>query len=298
MDSARKPLILVAGGDQDPNLHQLVDTLTRRSSPFLFLQIGKHHPWIQWELDSDQLVVDGREICPSAVFVRYDVFSQLADPRPATSHRALAWNTAVMAWVAAHDEVRYLNRASLHTGTNKPHVLCLAKEFGLPIPSTIITNHLGILKDFEPKRSKVVKPINGGGYCQKLDEILEKTPTQLSDVAAAPAIIQRELVQPEYRLYRVADKFFGFAIITDELDYRVTQQCRVEPWSDASDHLLEGLRRLMDRLGLEFGAADFKTCPETGQLLFLEVNSGPMFAAFDRAAKGAITHAIADFLER
>jgi hypothetical protein len=52
----------------------------------------------------------------------------------------------------------------------------------------------------------------------------------------------------------------------------------------------------MNILRLDFGAADFKTCPKTGRFLFLEVNSSPMFAAFDAASDGAVSRAIAESL--
>jgi len=39
-------------------------------------------------------------------------------------------------------------------------------------------------------------------------------------------------------------------------------------------------------------AADFKQCPETKRMLFLEVNSGPMFAAFDAVSERAVSRAI------
>jgi D-alanine-D-alanine ligase-like ATP-grasp enzyme len=86
-------------------------------------------------------------------------------------------------------------------------------------------------------------------------------------------------------------------VASDDLDYRENQSARVEPLDEVPGDVGEGLTRLMDRLGLDFGAADFKTCPDTGRLLFLEINTGPMFAAFDQASKGAVTAALADFLE-
>jgi hypothetical protein len=52
----------------------------------------------------------------------------------------------------------------------------------------------------------------------------------------------------------------------------------------------------MEHLGLDFGAADFKRCPETGDYRFLEVNSAPMFSAFDRVVSGALSGAIVDWL--
>ena len=52
----------------------------------------------------------------------------------------------------------------------------------------------------------------------------------------------------------------------------------------------------MDALNLDFGAADFKTSPDTGRYLFLEVNSSPMFAAFDAVSDGAVSKAILDWM--
>ncbi len=60
--------------------------------------------------------------------------------------------------------------------------------------------------------------------------------------------------------------------------------------------LIEGLDRLMETLGMTYGAADFKTDPETGGLNFLEINSSPMFVAFDNASGHAVSDAILDFL--
>jgi glutathione synthase/RimK-type ligase-like ATP-grasp enzyme len=52
----------------------------------------------------------------------------------------------------------------------------------------------------------------------------------------------------------------------------------------------------MQHLGMDFGAADFKACPETGRLLFLEINSSPMFVRFDQAADYMLTDAIINYL--
>ena len=104
---------------------------------------------------------------------------------------------------------------------------------------------------------------------------------------AAPAIVQQRLVPPELRLYVVGDRYFAFNVISPELDYRSTQNCRVEP-TEVPSALIAGFGALLARLGLDFAAADFKTCPDTGELLFLEVNNGPMFAAFDLATSGEL----------
>ena len=54
--------------------------------------------------------------------------------------------------------------------------------------------------------------------------------------------------------------------------------------------------QLLDILGLDYGAADYISDPETGELSFLEVNSGPMFTAFDIASKNKLCEEMIDFL--
>lgn len=53
-----------------------------------------------------------------------------------------------------------------------------------------------------------------------------------------------------------------------------------------------GLRALMATLNMEYGAADFKSDEETGELVFLELNSSPMFARFDLETGGRLSDAI------
>lgn len=289
-------MILVAGGGLDPNLQALAATLAERGETVFFLKTGADlHPSVTWDLDSDRLVVDGEEIRPRAAFLRHDVFTHLADRRPESSFRALAWYTTVMGWVASHADVRVPNRAALHQSTNKPHALWLARESGLAIPETRVTNHIGGLGADRPR---IVKPVNGGGYCERLSDVLARTETRGDGIAAAPAIVQPELVQPEVRVYGIGGAFLPFSMSSEDLDYRVRQSARVALLPEVPEGLAPGLGRLMERMGLDFAAADFKTCPETGRLLFLEINTGPMFAAFDRVSDRAVTRALAGLLSR
>ena len=54
----------------------------------------------------------------------------------------------------------------------------------------------------------------------------------------------------------------------------------------------------MSALHMDFGAADFKTDPESGALTFLELNTSPMFARFDDIAGGRLSDAIVERLMR
>ena len=238
------------------------------------------HPVLTWDLAADALTIDGEAVAPRAVFLRHDVFST------PSATRAFAWYTTVLSWAMAHRDVRLLNRH--HAGhLLKPQQLLLARECGLEIPATVITNDANAL---EAMQDRVVKPVGGGEYTQPLPAALARAPRR-DNALAAPAIVQETLVPPELRIYRAGDRFVSFHVVASTLDYRTDTQARVEPAKN--DHrLVRGLRRLTDALGLDFAAADFKQCPRTKRMLFLEVNSGPMFAAFDAASERAVSRAI------
>ena len=286
--------LLIVGGDADPNITALLAAASRIGVSCQKLLVGKSsHPSLTWDLGTGQLLLEGEPLLCTAAFIRHDVFTALQDGQASSHYRALAWHTALTGWLATHPEVFIFNRRNLNHVTNKPLVLKLAHDYGLAVPETLITNDSNQLAQFQ---EKVVKPINGGGYCEPLAEVLERTPLK-DGRAAAPAIIQQRLVPPEIRIYAVGNQYFAFNVISSELDYRATQNCRVEFVEDVLSMGLTGsLGKLLANLGLNFAAADFKTCPATGRLLFLEVNTGPMFAAFDRASDGKLCNAMLEYL--
>lgn len=288
-------MILVAGGDADPNLARLLRCLAGRGMDHLALLVGASAaPRLAWDLARDRLWIGGVEARPTALFLRHDVFTHLADRRPEVHRRATRWYQTLMSWALAHEGVAFLNRDHGARHASKPYALHLARQAGLAIPETLVTNDP---RDLSPgdEGAWVVKPVNGGEYTRPLldartDEVWRRR------CAEAPSLVQRRLLGPELRIYRVGGRWFGFELRSDALDYRGDPAVAVAA-VPAPGALTAPLGRLMDRLGLDFGAADFKTCPETGHPLFLEVNSAPMFAAFDRVAAGALSDAILDWLD-
>lgn len=292
-------LVLIAGGEADPHLLSLAKRALEREVPVLeFLTGADRTPSITWDMQGDTLLLDGQEVRPGAGFLRYDVFHTLADKRPAVEFRAQAWHTALHGWMLAHDDVRMLNRG-FGGLTNKPHVLTIAAACGLAIPRTIITNDLQMLDGMPGAEAMIAKPVPGGGFTQGVGELLQTTPRR-EGRSAAPAFVQQRLVAPEVRIYGVGGRFIPYRVVSDLLDYRADEDTRVEPMSveEVDTAVLTGLALLMDRLRLEYGAADFKTDAETGELVFMEINSGPMFAGFDRVSNNAVSDAILDYLTR
>lgn len=288
-------MILVAGGDADPNLAPLLRRLAERGTDHLALLVGASAaPRLTWDLERDRLWIGGVEARPTALFLRHDVFTHLADRRPDVQNRATRWYQTLMSWALAHEEVAFLNRAYGARQASKPYALYLARQAGLAVPETLVTNDP---RDLAPVDAEtwVVKPVNGGEYTRPLTDARTDEAWRRR-CAEAPALVQRRLIGPEFRIYRVGGRWFAFELRSDALDYRGDPAVAVAA-VPAPPALTAPLGVLMDRLGLDFGAADFKTCPETGRPLFLEVNSAPMFAAFDRVTAGALCDAILDWLD-
>ncbi|HSU13212.1 hypothetical protein [Longimicrobium sp.] len=295
-------MLLIAGGEADFNVESIVTRMRERGMDGEVLRVGKSiNPAVTWDFQRDRLKLDGREIHPSGVFLRYDVFSVLADNRPATQLRSQAWHITLHGWLLSHPGIRMLNRR-YRGETNKAFILDLARRVGLAIPRTLITNELDELERRAGELGPMIaKPVPGGGYAQMVEDLLEKTERR-EGRSAAPAFVQQRLVPPEVRVYGVGAgerrRFVAFRVESTELDYRVDNESRVVhlPIGEVDAAAVAGLGRLMDALEMDYGAADFKADAETGELRFLEVNSGPMFAAFDAASGHAVSDAILDWL--
>ncbi|GAA0580354.1 hypothetical protein GCM10009416_18410 [Craurococcus roseus] len=284
----------MAGGDADPNLSRLLRCLAVRGVDHLALLAGAGgSPRLAWRLADDSLWIGGVVAKPTAVFLRHDVFAHMADGRAESRARAGRWYQAVLSWALAHEEVAFPNRAYGARQATKPHILRLAARSGLAVPETLVTNDT---EAFGPEEAAgwIAKPVNGGEHTRPLDDALADAEWRRR-AGAEPTIVQRRLVGPELRVYRVGERWFAFALRSGALDYRTDARVEVAV-VPAPAPLTAPLGRLMDGLGLDFGAADFKTCPDTGRHLFLEVNSAPMFAGFDRVAGGALCGAIVDWL--
>lgn len=287
--------MLVVGGVRDPNLTCLVAALRREAIPCIALLAGANEaPAITWDLGSEELWIDGQNVAPQGIFLRHDVFGPLAEKTAAAHHRALAWYSALVGYALATPAVRFPNRRAAGAVTNKLDALRRAAALGLAIPATRVTNLPNEARSFLDERGKIAKPVAGGGLCFDLEEALGKS-KEMQGHFPSPALVQEALLPPELRIYRVGEELFGFHVRSSVLDYRGGTDTRVER-ADVPSELGARFLTLCEQMGLDFAAGDFKTRHATGELVFLEVNTGPMFAAFDAASEGALTNALATWL--
>lgn len=286
-------MILLAGGEADPNMTCLQHAVARRGATYLVALTGKHRiPRIAWSLADGSLLLDGCAIRPAAVFVRFDVFAELGG-EPQGRERAANWYYALLSWALARPEVTLPNRAFGTSHLAKPCVLELARRAGLTVPETWITNDPALLDGLDAD-AWILKPVNGGAYTQTLRGAC-RDPSRLTRFTAEPTLLQARLVAPDLRIFRIGARWFAFELHSNSIDYRTQRDVRITAVAPESA-LTAPLGQLMDGLGLDFGAADFKRLPEGESYAFLEVNSAPMFAAFDRQVSGALSDAIIAWL--
>lgn len=278
--------LLIACGSADPNLAPLARAAERAGRSVLAIVHGpSEEPAFSWDLETGRLVVDGREVDARSAFLRYDVFTPPTEARGLD--RNAAWYAAAIGWAMSRG-MRLLNRDMLQAANQKPYMLRLARDCGLATAPTLVSNVEADLRAFP--EGAVAKPVAGGGYVRPLDAALPDAGWK-DGRSPMPAIVQERLAYPEYRIYLAGGRFHLFEIRSQLLDYRTAAPSSLLylgetlPWPGVA----EGLARLAAAVGVDFCACDFKTRDGEEAPLFLELNSGPMFAAYDAAAQGRLT---------
>lgn len=287
-----EPDFLIIGGDTDPNLTRLISHCAEAGLNFqTFLHGRSGTPATRFDLKSNIMELNGRCIKPGAAFIRPDVFQYLDNDKNANlQSRANEWFTLMIGWLMGNPEIKLLNRAYFNRPKiNKINTLLLAERIGLPIPETHFTNSAEFIHNSATSGNWVRKPVDGGSMTRPA-AALPETILKKGQIAA-PTTLQEQLIQPEIRLYRIGNSLNAFEVESKAIDYREAKDTTVRQ-VEVPENLADRFTALTDSLHLDFAAADFKSSPETGELMLLEVNSGPMFVAHDIAAKGALCTAI------
>lgn len=210
-------------------------------------------------------------------------------------------------------QTRWLSHpASIWQAEHKPYQLALAAELGFRVPRTVITNNPEAIRRAAADFGRmIVKPTRNGHIVHRGVEhavfTSEFLPTHLEDLQGAelsPAIYQ-ELVPKRFdvRVTIVGDTIFAARIDSQSdpkaaVDWRHTANPQLPHHHVAlSERLRNRLLRLMQRLGLNFGAVDLIETPD-GEHVFLEVNPNGQWLWLDDMLDLGISQAVADWLGR
>jgi glutathione synthase/RimK-type ligase-like ATP-grasp enzyme len=214
-------------------------------------------------------------------------------------HEAMAglWSALPVRWVNQpwHDQ-----RADHKVGQ-----LLLAEPLGLAIPQTMVTTSPEDARAFLAARRgmrfvrKMLRP--SAEHCHPTRLMGEADLAQLDALRYGPAIIQEYVEGVDVRVTIAGEALFAAEIdprdTSSPHDFRpVLAQCRVAA-ATLPAPVEAALRRLMDRLGLVYGAIDlrrtddgrylFLECNPAGQWLFVETRTGqPISAAVAGALAG------------
>jgi ATP-grasp ribosomal peptide maturase len=207
-------------------------------------------------------------------------------------------------------ECRWMNHpTAMARAEYKPVQLAAARACGLRIPPTLITNRPEEVRAFatESDGPIVCKPVASpvliedgqlkSVYTQRL------RPQDLEDLRGidTTAHLFQAWVDKEFevRLTVIGERMFGAAIHAGSQaaheDWRSDYGSLTYTITPVPDGVAAGLRRLMERLQLSYGAADFIVGPD-GQWTFLEVNPCGQWDWIQGATDLPIVEAIADEL--
>jgi hypothetical protein len=204
------------------------------------------------------------------------------------------WACTPALWV--NDPVR--DAAASH----KPWQLAIARELGLSIPRTLITNSPEDAERFvaETGGPVIYKAFLASAAAWRETRVLRpEDRAMLASVRYAPVIFQGYVpAKLDLRVTVIGERILaaGAETATGEYaaDIRMNPGIRWRPYDLPAD-VAERLLALVRRLGLEYGAVDFRVTPE-GEHVFLEINPAGQFLYIENATGMKIADTLAGHL--
>lgn len=183
----------------------------------------------------------------------------------------------------------------------KPLQLKAAKDCGLPIPETLVTNSPAAVHDFRERHEHVIYKALSATVLMMTDT----RPLRAADLAVienvryAPVIFQEYLpLGKEYRVTLVEDEAFAARIKIQNpkahYDWRLDHDYKIEKVDLPAD-VIEKLQNVRRALRLNSGSADLRETPD-GKIYFLEINPSGQFLFLDVFAKTNIAAAVCQML--
>lgn len=209
-------------------------------------------------------------------------------------------------------EVRWIDKLSrIVEAENKLRQLRLAKNVGLQIPQTLVTNDPQQAREFFSQLqgkvvAKLLTPLSTGmkssAFFVYTSAVQAKDLVDAESLRYCPMVFQAQIPKKrELRVIFVAGNFFVGGV--DASCYNATTMDWRQATSEAfaweldklPNHVADNLRSLMAQLQLNFGAIDLIQTPND-EYIFLEVNPTGEWGMLERDLNLPIAAAIADAL--
>ena len=163
----------------------------------------------------------------------------------------------------------------------KPLQLAKAKQVGVPIPATLISNDPDEVEAFAHLYNDVIfKPVYGGVHTQRVTAAHLKPERLQKALRLAPITIQEYVPGTNVRSYVIGNSVYTAEIRSDRLDFRADPAAQLIPLETPESVRAQCLT-IARAFWLEWTAIDWRLTP-TGDYVFLEANPSPMFIHFER----------------
>ena len=235
-------------------------------------------------------------------------------PQPYTLHDGMTAEVASFSYSECHEAVAGAWASLDCTWVNPPHrdevahhkpsQLTVAAAVGMTVPRTLITNDPAEARAFVADRGAartVYKTFLASEGCWRETRLLRDAELALLDtVAMAPVIFQEYVAaDADVRVTVIGPWMFAARIETPPsgyaVDYRMDMAgARFAPL-DLPAPVVQAIRSFMARLGLVYGALDFRRTP-AGEYVFLEVNPAGEWRFVEERTGQPITQAMAQLL--
>jgi glutathione synthase/RimK-type ligase-like ATP-grasp enzyme len=201
-------------------------------------------------------------------------------------------------------DARWMNNPTADdAASRKARQLRVAAEVGLQVPRTLITSDperaRGFIEHIAPARA-IYKTFSCTHAIWRETRLLGPDEmTHLDAVRVAPVIFQEFIpAECDLRITAVGGTLFAAAIrsVADGLiDFRMSVGDAALSVEQLPRQLTDRLRKLLQRLGLVYGAIDVRRTPD-GQYYFFEVNTAGEFLFIEERTGQPIARALADWL--
>ena len=196
-----------------------------------------------------------------------------------------------------------INRADADARANdKTLQLRIASDVGLRIPDTLVSSDPTEIRAFYTRHlgNVIYKVLTNTEFQFSETRILHPSNLDFIESAVfAPTIYQEKIIARQHLRITMVDKQLFAASITARnqyatIDWRLDPDPIISP-IDLPEDVNERLWRLMDVLGLRYGAVDMILTP-AGEYVFLEVNPGGQYLFVEIATGQPISLALAGAL--
>lgn len=205
--------------------------------------------------------------------------------------------------------VLWVNHPARAAAASKPVQLATAARCGLAVPDTLITNEPTAVRRFAERGATVTKMLGANHIAEEGTRKVSFTRllsaedlADLNGIHTTAHQFQRWKDKLcDCRVIAVGSEFFAFAIHAGNADSYVDFRAdygalSYEPIELPAD-VEAGIGRLLDMMGLVYGALDFVVGPD-GSWTFLECNSGGQYGWLEARTGAPLTEALADLLAK